>query len=107
MCIYLRGRDVSVTKNGLHSTQVGAILDHMRSSGVPQHMRGSMTSRRGGSLANHLPDALSRQFLASTTNKQQRRISSLNSGPRFCRAFGASIASNVGRPELKYADSAS
>jgi len=68
--IHLRGRDVSVAKDRLHGTQVGAILDHMRGSRVPQHVRGSVTSSRGGGLANHLPDALPRQFFASAANKQ-------------------------------------
>jgi hypothetical protein len=61
MRINLRGRNVGMAENSLHRAQVRSILDHMRSAGVPQHVRTGVTSRRATRFADQLPDPLPRQ----------------------------------------------
>ena len=42
--IDLRGRNIGVSENRLHGTQVGAILDHVRGAGMTQHVWTSVPS---------------------------------------------------------------
>jgi len=42
--INLRCRNIGVAKDRLHGAQIGSILDHMRRTRVPQHVRTGMAS---------------------------------------------------------------
>jgi hypothetical protein len=42
--INLRRGNIGVPKNGLHSAQVGAVLDHVGGATVPQHVRTGMAA---------------------------------------------------------------
>jgi len=41
MRINLRCGDIGVAENRLNGAQIGAILDHVRGAGMPQHVRRS------------------------------------------------------------------
>ena len=72
MCVNLRGGNVRVAKNRLHGAQIGAILDHMRSTTVAKHVRaGTMSSTRTRG-PDHLPDSLPREFPSSAPYKKKR-----------------------------------
>jgi hypothetical protein len=71
----LRRPNVSMAENGLHGTQVGAVLDHVRSATVAQHVRTGVSSRGSRSLANHLPHSLPRYFFCPTGDEQDWGIS--------------------------------
>ncbi len=42
--INLRRRNVGVAEDGLHGSQIGAILDHVGRAGVTQHVRAGVAS---------------------------------------------------------------
>src|ERR1700733_569133 len=44
--INLRGRNVGVAEDGLHGAQIGAVLDHMRRAGMPEHVGADVASGR-------------------------------------------------------------
>ena len=77
MRIDLRGRNVGVAEDGLHGPQVGAVLYHVRRARVPQHVRTGMASRSKTSLPNQLPNPLTAQASASSTQEQERRTTCL------------------------------
>ena len=62
----LRGRNISVAKDGLYCAQVRAILDHVCGATVAQHVRTRIAPHSRGCSSNHLPDALTSQFASST-----------------------------------------
>src|SRR5258708_15567584 len=68
----LRCRNIRVTKDGLNCAQVGAVLNHMRGAGMPQHVWRSRPPGAGRSSTNHLPNALASE-LASTAGDEQQR----------------------------------
>ena len=63
--VHLRRRNVGMTKNGLHRTQIGAILHHVRRATVPQHMGTGVTSRFHRRGIYDLPHSLASDSLCS------------------------------------------
>ena len=74
--INLRGRNVSMSEDGLHCAQVSSILDHMRRAGVAEHVRTDVPScrerRSETRFPDQLPDALTGQAAASCAQEQKR-----------------------------------
>jgi len=68
VCIHLRGRNICVTEDRLHRTQVRSILHHVRGAGVPQHMRRRVAPGPGG-RTHHLPQALPGKLAPAASHK--------------------------------------
>src|ERR1700730_14602844 len=60
--IDLRGRDIGMAQDGLNRAQVRAVLDHVSSAAMAQHVRTGMALHARRSGAHHLPDALTGQL---------------------------------------------
>jgi len=67
--VNLRGRDVGVAKQSLDSSQIGAILDHVRGAAMAQHMRTGVTPSLLGCNPNHLPHSLTRNPFCAARNE--------------------------------------
>ena len=91
--INLRGRNVSMSEDGLHCAQVSSILDHMRRAGVAEHVWTHVPSwrktRSEPRLSDQLPDALTGQAAASRAEEQKRRTSFFSQ--YFSAAFQVSL----------------
>src|SRR5215472_1053096 len=70
--IDLAGGNIGMAEDCLDSSQVGAVLHHVRGAAVAEHVWAGVT-RRSGSRAYHLPDALPRQAAAAPPHEQHRR----------------------------------
>src|SRR5690349_17165335 len=75
MRINLGRADVGVSKNRLHRPQVCAVLHHMGSTTMTQHMWAGMPANRQGGRLYQLPDSLPCQPPSTRRGKKQRRIS--------------------------------
>src|SRR6266852_3154674 len=73
MRIDLRGRNIGVTQDRLHRSQVGAVFHHVRGTAMTQHVRAGVASAARGGRADHLPDALAAQSSPASAEEKKRR----------------------------------
>ncbi len=69
VCVDLRGRDIGVAEDGLNSSEVGAVFDHVRGATVSQHVRTGVPARALRRPLHDLPHPLPREAFGSPGDK--------------------------------------
>src|SRR5207244_3699589 len=103
--VNLRGGDIGVAQDGLHRSEIGAVLNHVRGATMPKHVRTHVTADSLRPSSYHLPQPLPGKLSPPATDEEPRRIfgeqrahgqpraQSLRSrDPEWCDAFFIAFA---------------
>src|SRR5437870_4840125 len=72
--IDLRSSDICVAQDGLHGSEIGAVLNHVRSAGMAEHVRTHRTADSLRPPSYHLPQPLPGKLSPPATDEEPRRI---------------------------------
>src|SRR5208283_3820768 len=100
--INLCSRNVGVPEDGLHRPEIGPILHHMRSAGVPQHVRTGVSSGSETRLPHQLPESLPSQAASRAQEKERRAFLLLRSSNCFPPVFQVALERLLGRTSERH-----